>query len=167
KAANQILGAPPAADGRHLKMGDDLLLGLAVTGDPAAVKYLCALTDKDKEKLDKTLPERAMNALVLAYNEPPGDMFAKADPAGLVPNLAAIGKIILDPDRSNHVINDAVEVLGAAGAPACIDPLIAVIDHPHTDPRIVWVGTDNALRCGGPDAIVKVAHAMPVDGSYE
>lgn len=165
KAANAIVGAPPTADGKRLKVGDNLLLGLAVTGDPAAVKYVLALLGK--EKIDKTLPERTMSALYVAYAEPAGGTFDRADPAGLVPNVDAIGKVALDPDASNHLINDAVAVLVAAGPPACLGPLIEMIGTPHAGDRYKWVGADNALRCGKAAAIEPVAHALPTDGTYE
>jgi hypothetical protein len=165
KAANAIVGAPPTADGKRLKVGDNLLLGLAVTGDPEAVKYVLALLGK--ESIDKTLPERTMSALFLAYVEPPGGVFEKADPAGLTPNVAAIGKVALDADASNRLINDAVAVLVAAGPPACLDPLIEMINTPHDSDRYLWVGANNALRCGKAAAIERVAHELSENGKFD
>ena len=165
KAANAVVGAPEQ-DGKRLRVGDELLLGLAVTGHPDAVKYVLDLLALDRG--DKTLPERAIAALYMAYVEPPGQLFPKADPAGLGPNAEQIARVALDPDSTNRMVNDAVAVLTAAGMPHCLPPLVKMIDLPRDDARFMWVGVNNALRCGGPGAVVEVLHAMPTGGKgYE
>jgi hypothetical protein len=94
-------------------------------------------------------------------------VFEKADPAGLTPNVGLIGNVALDPGASNRLINDAVAVLVAAGAPACLGPLVDMINTPHSGDRYLWVGANNALRCGKASAIDKVAHALSTDGKYD
>jgi hypothetical protein len=162
-AANAVIGAP-AQDGKRVRVGDELLLGLAVTGDAEAVAYVLDMVDL--EHPDLTLPERALGALHRAYLEPPGELFERADPAALVPHVDRLSRIA-QGQRSNAMVNDAVALLGAAGPPHCLAPLIAMIDRPHDDPRYAWVGANHALRCGGPDAITAVARALPPGGSYE
>lgn len=163
-AANAVVGAPDK-DGRKLRIGDQLLLGLAVTGDPDAVKYVLDVLGMDRG--DPTLPERATGALYLAYVQPPSGLFERADPAGIVPHVDALARIARDRDSTNRMVNDAVAVIGAAGPPHCLAPLTAMISQPHDDPRYLWVGANNALRCAGPDAIAAVAGALPEGGSYE
>jgi len=164
KAANAVVGAPEQ-NGKRLRVGDELLLGLAVTGDPAAVEYVLDLLSL--ERGDKTLPERAITALYLAYVEPPSQLFEKADRAALAPNVDQIARVALAADSSNRMVNDAVGVLGAAGMPHCLPPLISMINLPRPDPRYMWVGVNNALRCGGPGVVVEVLGALPTGASYE
>jgi hypothetical protein len=166
KAASAVVAAPPTADGKRIKVGDKLLLGLAVTGDPDAVKFLLAIVTSDH--VDKTLPDRAMTALETAYAVPPEGLLEKADPAALAPHVDAIGQIALGAGSSNRMVNAAVQLLVAAGPPHCLAPLVAMIDTPHQgDADFVWVGTDNALRCAGAEAIEPVARALPTSGSYD
>jgi hypothetical protein len=162
KAANAVVGAPEQ-DGKRIRVGDELLLGLAVTGDADAVKYVLDLLALDRG--DKTLPERSIAALYLAYVEPPGQLFEKADPAGLAPNVDQLARVALDPSSSNRMVNDAVGVLGSAGMPHCLKPLVQMINLPREDIRFMWVGVNNGLRCGGPGAVAEVVHAMPTGGA--
>ncbi|MCA9673538.1 MAG: hypothetical protein H6708_22880 [Kofleriaceae bacterium] len=163
-AANAVVGAP-AKDGRRIKIGDELMLGLAVTGHPDAVKYvldIAGMTDRG----DKSLPERAVSALYLAYVEPPSQLFPVADGAALVPQVDVLERIAKDHDSSPRMVNDAVALIRAAGPPACIEPLVALVAQPHDDPMFMWVGANNALRCGGPGSIVAVAEALPASGQF-
>jgi len=164
KAANAVVGAPEQ-QGKRVRVGDELLLGLAVTGDPEAVKYVLDLTGL--ERGDATLPERAMDALYAAYVEPPPAQFERADKAALVPHVDALAGVVSSSGASNRMVNDAVALIGAVGAPSCIAPLVKMIGQPHSDRRYVWVGANNALRCGGPAAIREVARALPTGGRYE
>lgn len=163
-AANAVIGAAPTKDGRRLRIGDELLLGLAVTGHPDAVKYVLDIGAMDRG--DPTLAERSISALYKAYVEPPGQMFARGDPAGLSPNVAAIARIIRSDDSSNRMINDAIAVLGAAGMPECLEPLVAMIGMDR-GARFRWVAANNALRCGQLAGIDEVAAALPTSASYE
>jgi hypothetical protein len=165
KAANAVVGAPEQ-DGKRIRVGDELLLGLAVTGDADAAKYVLDLLALDRG--DDTLPERAISALFMAYVQPPGELFEKADPAGLAPNVEQLARIALDPSSTNRMVNDAVGVLGSAGMPHCLKPLVQMINLPRQDVRFMWVGVNNGLRCGGPGAVAEVLHAMPTGGAgYE
>lgn len=163
-AANAVVGAP-AQDGKRLRITDELLLGLAVTADPEAVKYVLDMVDLDRG--DPTLPERASAALYGAFVAPPASQFERADGAVLAPHVPRLAKIALDAGRPASMINDAVALIGASGMPHCLPPLVQMINTPHDSERYLWVGANNALRCGGPEAIDDVAAAMPTGGSYE
>jgi hypothetical protein len=162
-AANAVLAAPKK-DGKPVKVGDELLLGLAVSGHPEAVKYV--LDVFRMQTGDKTLPERAMSALYRAFAEP-GGMFDVADPAPLVPNLDRIVEVAKDDTQSAQVVNDAVGLIRATGMPHCLPPLLAMVTHQHRDERYRWVGVNNALKCGRVEAIAPVVAALPLDGSYD
>lgn len=164
KAANAVIGAPKQ-DGKRVRVDDELLLGLAVTGHPEAVKYVVDVVQLDRG--DDTLAERALDALYQAFVEPPAQLFERVPGAALVPHVPALTTIAHDEDSSNPMVNDAVSLIAAAGPPHCVAPLVAMIDRPNADPRYLWVGANNALRCGGADAIVDVVRAMPTGGSYE
>jgi hypothetical protein len=164
KAANAVVGAPEQG-GKRIRVGDELLLGLAVTGDADAAKYVLDLLALDRG--DDTLPERSISALFMAYVEPPGGLFEKADPAGLAPNVEQLARVALDPSSTNRMVNDAVGVLGAAGMPHCLKPLVQMINLPREDARFMWVGVNNGLRCGGPGAVTEILHAMPTGAGYE
>lgn len=161
--ANRII-ATPDQDGRRRRIGDQLMLGLAVSGSPDAVKLLLDIFGMDRG--DKSLPERVMSALYRAYLDSAGQ-YDLADPAALKPQLARLGEIARDDRNSAQITNDAVALIRAAGLPECLDPLLAMVNHPHRDPRFLWVGVNNALRCGGPDALARIAEALPTSGKYE
>jgi hypothetical protein len=162
-AANAVLAAPKK-DGKPVKVGDELLLGLAVSGHPEAVKYV--LDVFRMQTGDKTLPERAMSALYRAFAEP-GGMFDVADPAPLVPNLDRIVEVAKDDTQPAQVVNDAVGLIRATGMPHCLPPLLGMVTHQHRDERYRWVGVNNALKCGRIEAIAPVVGALPLDGSYD
>lgn len=164
RAANAVISAPAAADGKRARIGDQLMLGLAATGDPAAVKLVLDMIDLDRG--DPTLAERATGALYRAYVEPPGAMFTPADPAGLTPNLPKLGAIARDVDRSNHMVNDAFDLIEAAGPPGCITTLVPMVAKPEGI-RYLWVAAQRALACGKVAAIAPVVEAMPESGDYE
>ena len=63
-------------------------------------------------------------------------------------------------------MNDAVQLIRAVGPPACLAPLLGMINHPHPDPRFRWVGVDSALRCDPASALPAVALSLPVRGRY-
>jgi hypothetical protein len=159
-AANTVV-ARPEVDGKRVRITDELLLGLALTGTPEAVKYVLEVAVMDKG--DETLAERALSALYKAFIKPDG-VYDAVDPAALKPNLDALIRISQDDSRSNQTTNDAVDLIRAVGAPDCIAPLVALVkDHRH-DFR--YRGASNALRCGGPTIIPDVVHAFPIDGQY-
>ena len=159
-AANAVV-ARPEVDGRRVRIGDELLLGVALTGTPEAVKYVLETAMLDKG--DATLAERALSALYKAFIKPDGTYDA-VDPAALKPNLPALVRISVDDNLSNQTTNDAVDLIRAVGPPDCIAPLVELVrDHRH-DYR--YRGASNALRCGGPQVIADVARAFPTNGQY-
>lgn len=164
RAANAVISSPANADGSRVRIGDALLLGLAVTGDPAAVELVLKIVHLDRG--DPSLAERAVAALFHAYVEPPGDLFAKTDPGGLTPNLPALSLLARDTDRSNRMLNDVFDLIEAAGPPGCIETLAPLIAKPES-PRYLWVAASRALTCGKVGAIAPVIAAMPESGEYE
>lgn len=166
KKLMQVLDALIAEPGQGTKrkrIGDELMLAIAASGNPEGVKYLLDLVRLDRG--DETLPLRAMSALYKAYVDS-GGMFDKVEPAALIPHLDAIVAIAKDDKSPGAVADDAVALIRAAGPPACLPPLLTMIAHPHSNPRFKYVGADNALKCGGVPAIPQVVHALP-DGPYD
>lgn len=164
RAANAVIAAPEQAGGKRVRIGDRVLLGLAVTGDPEATKRVLDLVTLDRG--DPSLAERAVDALYRAYVEPPGQAFPPAEPAGLTPNLPALALIARDRSRPNGMINDAFDLIEAAGPPGCVDTLVPMVEHPE-NVRYLWVAATRALACGGVAAIAPVIQAMPESGDYE
>ena len=154
--------AAPGQDRVKNRIGDQLLLGLAATGNPDAVKYALDIARMDRG--DPTLAGRALSALYKAYVEPDG--FPVADREALVPNLAAIVEIARDDRMSGRAANDAVALIRAVGPPRCLAPLLGMVAAPHRSSRFKYVVANNALRCGGTPAIVDVVRALPDTGAY-
>lgn len=155
--------AAPGQEKVKKRLGDELLIGLAATGDKDAVKYLLDIARMDRG--DETLPTRAMNALYTAFVDPAG-LFDLVDPAALVPNLDQLVSIAKDDKMPAAAANAAVALIRVVGPPQCLPPLLTMIAHPHPDPRFRYFGADAALKCGGAKAIKQVAEAMP-DQAYE
>ena len=158
--ANRVI-ATPDQDGRRRRIGDQLLLGLAASGSPEAVKHILDIFGMDRG--DTTLADRAMGALYRAYLDPQG-LFPLADASALVPSVGRLAEIAKNDRQSAQTTNDAVQLVRAAGLPHCLEPLLSMVSHPHRDPRFRWVGVNNALRCGGADALVKIAELLPSSG---
>ncbi len=155
--------AAPGQETVKKRLGDELLLGVAATADPEAVKYILDIVRMDRG--DDTLPGRAMSALYKAYVDP-GGLFDIIPPAALIPNLPTLVSIAKDDRMTGGVANDAVALIRVVGPPACLDPLVGMVAHPHPDPRWRYFGPDAALKCGGVQAIKPVVLAMP-DQVYE
>jgi hypothetical protein len=158
---NSVVAAPGQERAKN-RIGDELLLGMAATGNPDAVKYLLDIAHMDRG--DPTLPTRAMAALFKAYVEPDG--FDVADREALAPNLAAIVAVAKDDTMSGQAANDAVGLIRAVGAPRCLAPLVGMIGALHRNARFKYVVANNALRCGGVGAILDVVRALPDAGVY-
>jgi hypothetical protein len=157
RVADGIIAAPGQETVKK-KLGDELLLSLAATGDPAAVKYVLDIARMDRG--DKTLSGRAMSALYKVYVDPAG-LFDPQPPTALVPNLDALVAIAKDPNMPADPSNDAVALIRVVGPPACLPPLVSMIAVAHTDPTFRYIGPDAALKCGGVKAIKQVVQAMP------
>jgi hypothetical protein len=159
---NGVIAAPGQGQTKNA-IGDNLLQGLAATGSPDAVKYVLDIARMDRG--DRRLPRRAMSALFVAYVDPNG-LFQVADPQALIPNLPAIVDIAKDDAQDAHVANDAVALIRAVGAPACLAPLLGMIAAPHRSSQFKYVAANNALKCGGTKAILEVVQALPDAGAY-
>ena len=168
-AAKKLMGvanatiAAPNQEKVKLRIGDELMIGMAATGSPEAVKYVLDIAKMDRG--DTTLPKRAMSALHTAYVNP-GGLFDLADPAALVPNLDALVAIAKDETMPGQAVNDAIELIRAAGAPACLPPLLSVIPYPHKEPRFRYAVAYAAIRCGGTKSFVEVVRALPDSATY-
>ena len=160
--ANGVIAAPGQGKVKN-RIGDELLLGLAATGSPDAVKWVLDAVRLDRG--DATLPMRATSALFKAYVDPDG-LFAVAPPDALVPHLAAIVEIAKDDTQNVRASNDAVALIRAVGAPGCLPPLLGMIGAPHRNADFKVVAASNALKCGGAEAILDAVRALPGVGAY-
>ena len=160
--ANATIAAP-GQEKAKLRIGDELMIGMAATGAPEAVKYVLDIAKMDRG--DATLSKRAMNALHTAYINP-GGLFDLAEPTALVPNLDALVAIAKDESMSGQPVNDAIELIRAAGSPACLAPLLAMIPYPHKEPRFRYAIAYAAIHCSGTKSFVEVVKALPDSGNY-
>lgn len=160
--ANSVLAAP-GQDKVKNRIGDELMLGLAASGNTEAVKFLLDLVKLDRG--DPTQGKRAMSALFKAYVDP-GGLFDLASPEPLVSSLDQLVAIAKDDAQPGQVINDAVALIRAIGPPACLAPLVGMVRTPHRESRFKYVAVYNALKCGGPKAIPEVVRALPDQGAY-
>jgi hypothetical protein len=161
--ANAIVAAPPKGE-QYLKIGDELLLGLAASGNPKAVEYLLDIFHMKRG--DDTLADRALGALYKAYVDP-GGLFAAADPAALAGSVGRLAEIAKDESYSAHFANDALALIRTVGAPACFDPLLSMVSHPHSNSQFRFVAAINAWSCGGLTKLEPVATALPTDQPYD
>jgi hypothetical protein len=162
KVANSVLAAPGQEKVKN-RIGDELMLGLAASGDVEAVKFLLDLVKLDRG--DATQGKRAISALYKTYVDPQG-LFDIASPEPLVSSLDQLVAIAKDDAQPGQVINDAVALIRAVGAPACFQPLVGMVRTPHRESRFKYVAAFNALRCGGAKSIPEVVRALPDQGTY-
>ncbi len=160
--ANGVIAAPGQEKTKN-RIGDELLLGLAATGSPDAVKYVLDIAKMDRG--DPTLAKRALSALYKAYVDP-ASLFDVLPPDALVPNLDSLVAIAKDDTQDPQVTNDAVALIRAVGQPQCLPPLVSMVASPHKNPRFKYVAANNALKCGGVKSIVEVVNALPDTGAY-
>ena len=160
--ANGVIAAPGQGKVKN-RVGDELLLGLATTGSPDAVRWV--LDAVRLERGDQTLAVRAMSALFKAYVDPDG-LFEVTSSEGLVPQLAAIVEIAKDDTQNVRASNDAVALIRAVGAPRCLAPLLGMVSAPHRNADFKVVAANNALKCGGADAVLDTVRALPDVGAY-
>ena len=164
RAAKSIVASPPDEKGRRVVIEAALMLGLAATGSPEAVDFVLKLVNLERD--DPGLSQRAFDALYQGYvkNE---NLFDIADGKALVPYLDRLVGIAQDETRSTRMVNDAIRLIGAAGPPDCIKPLVELTLFPHENEDFLWVAANAAVQCGKAQAIVPVAEALPENGSYE
>jgi HEAT repeat protein len=160
--ANSVLAAP-GQDKVKNRIGDELMLGLAASGNTEAVKFLLDLVKL--ERGDATQGKRALSALYKTYVDP-GGLFDIASPEPLVSSLDQLVAIAKDDSLSGQIINDAVALIRAVGAPACLPPLLGMVQTPHRESRFKYVAAFNALKCGGAKAVTEVVRALPDQGAY-
>ncbi len=157
EATTKLIEAVNAEVAQSHKLGDHLLYGLAAVGTARGVTKLLDLAESDIK--DPTLERRVFVHLYNAYVKP--EEFEPADPAALVPSVPRLEKVMLDQGESNEVVDIAINLITAAGMPACRKPLLAMITFPHSNPRFRWIGVKRALKCGGlaiaPDVIAKLS----------
>ena len=159
--ANGVIAAPGQEKVKN-RVGDELLTALAATCSPDTVKYVLDVAKMDRG--DKTLMDRAMNALYKAYVSSGGEFDAcPKDP--LVPSLDELVGIASNDAVSGQAGDDALGLISAVGPPQCMAPLVSMIAHPHSNPAFKFAAAQAALRCGGAPAIADVVHALP-DGPY-
>jgi hypothetical protein len=116
------------------------------------------------ERRDETLPRRAMAALHQAFVAPV--IVEAAEPAVLKRHVPALVAISLDEGLEGAVINDSLDLIAAAGLPECLEPFVQMVSYPHTAVAFRWIGIQKGMRCGGMDAIIPLAEALPPAGSY-
>ncbi len=163
---NRVLNAVIAAPGQDktkIRISDELLLGMAASGNPESVKYILDVAKMDRG--DPTLSKRAMRALYMAYVNPEG-LFDLADPAALLPNLDALVAAAKDESMAGQAANDAIELIRATGTPHCLAPLVSMVKVPHPNPVFRYAIVHAALICGGTTGVVEIVRALPDDGNY-
>jgi hypothetical protein len=168
KAAPKLLQAARALLEEQRKskefepIGPRLLKGIALTGSPEGVGFLLQLAGAAQEQ--EELQDGAMTALYEAYVTDPDD--PPIDRKSLLPHLKTLegfGKAEIGSVPA-VVINASYELIAAAGAPHCLPPLVALAAHPN--PRLTWRAVEFGLKCGGLDAIVPIAEALPQNADY-
>jgi hypothetical protein len=138
------------------------LEAIAWTGAPEAISFLIDLAEKEQKQ--EGLQVQALTAIYTVYidNTEAGP---KPDLEGLAPNLKRLQAIASDPDQPGENVNVAFELINAVGPPRCLQPLVYLATHRDFILRLRAV--DFAMRCGGADAIVPVAEALPDDNDAE
>lgn len=154
--------AQPGQEKKKYRIGDELMLGMAASGSPEAVKYLLDLAKLDRG--DPTLGKRATDALYKAYVDP-GGLFDVQTNAALVPNIDTIVALANNDAVAGAVVDNALALLERVGQPKCLPPLLAMIPQPHKA-RFKYAVAGAALRCGGAKAVPQVVLALPDQGAY-
>lgn len=158
-----VLAAP--ADGRsRVRIHEELLLGLAATGDAEAARRVLELTAL--ERGDPTLGQRAVDALIKAYVNPRG-LIDVVPPAALEANLGALIALAKGEGATAEIVDDAVALIRAIGPPRCVEVLTGLVPIPHRSPRFKYVAAVSALGCGGVRALAGVVRALPDAGRYD
>ena len=136
------------------------LEGIAFTGAPEAVLFLTEIGSQPQKQ--EGLQVHAMTALYTAYIVTKDD--PRPDILGLVPHLDRFKKIAFAEDMPGENVNISYELIAAVPAPACLQPLVYLATHRQFVLRLRAI--DFGMRCGGPEAIVPLAEALP-DGEYQ
>lgn len=162
--ARSMLVKPPGAGGERLKLGDELLVALAWSGDPQAAGLLMDMVSKDYK--DESLPKRAIAALHEAYVEPvTGTPLPAHDALG--PHMTQLADVAKNESLPGVMNNDAIELIAAVGPPECIQPFVDMAALPTVRRDFRWTGVQRGIRCGGAAAIVPILDTVPTNNWYE
>lgn len=159
---NAVIAEPGQVTEKN-KIHDELLLALAASASPDAVKHVLDIARLDRG--DPTLATRATNALYTAYVDP-RMLIDIVPPEPLAPNLPQLAALAKDPTQPGVVINNAIALIRAVGGRACVDQLVPLIPAPQREARFKYVVATSALRCGGPKSIAQILRGMPETGAY-
>jgi hypothetical protein len=157
--ANGVIAAPGQEKVKN-RVGPALLLGLAATCTPETVEYLLEMMKLAPDRHDDMLPKRAMDALMLAYDNP-GGLFDACPSTTLQASVDHLVPIAQDEGLGDNIPTDALLLIRRAGMPACLPALVAMVGRPHSNPVFKYATTQQALRCGGSKAIPSVVRALP------
>lgn len=159
-----IISAPPDPQTKKLKqIGDELLRGLAVSGNPESVGRILQVIKLNRG--DETLPERAAEHLYEAYIKPGDQAFEVQKPDALVPNLPTLVALAKDTAVQGKVADVMIDLISQTGPANCAKPLVGMVAAPH-EAKFKYVITNAALRCTGAKGIVEVVSALPDSGAY-
>src|SRR5258706_302696 len=137
--------AAPRQDKTKKRLGDELLIAMAASGDPDAVKYILDISRMDRG--DETLGTRCLGALYTAYVDPQG-LFDLQEPSGLVPNLDQLVAIAKDDRVDPGAANSAVSFIPAGGPPQGPPPPLTMVPPPPPTPRWRRLGAGDAAHVG-------------------
>ena len=160
---NGIITAP-GQETKKARIGNELLTGMAVSGNPECVKYILQVTKMNRG--DKTLPKRAMTALYEAYVKQGQNAFEVQTSDALVANIEPLVALAKDNAVEAEVNDYAIDLIAHTGPKHCRAPLNSIIASPHYKDRFKYVVAAAALRCGGIKGIVEVVTALPSSGAY-
>jgi HEAT repeat protein len=161
KRLQGVLDKVITSKGRQ-QIGDELLRGLAVSGNPESVGRVLQLV---KAPGDPTLPGRAMRHMYEAYIRPGDQAFEVQKPDPLIPNLPTLVALAKDASVDPEAADIAIQLIAQTGSANCLKPLLALVAAPH-EARFKYVIVANALGCGGPKGIADVVNALPDSGAY-
>ncbi|HEY4182529.1 MAG TPA: hypothetical protein VGM90_37110 [Kofleriaceae bacterium] len=159
---NGVVTAPGQTETKKNRIGDELMLGIAASGDPDGVKRLLEVAHLDLA--DPTLSRRALDALRQAYVDP-GGLFDMQDNAPLKPNLGALLDVARDDKMAGQPADMAIELIRRIGPPDCQEALVGLIGMPHPSIKFRYATAQSALICGGAKAVLPVIEAFP-EGAY-
>lgn len=164
-SARSIIARPANPDGSRVKIGDELLLALALSGDPEATGFVLDLSVGDFK--DETLGARATQALWIAAVQPPAGLEPIDAKVAFAPHAAKLAAILQNERIEGAMVNDAADLIVALGPPACIPPLVSMISFAGDTEQRRWSGAQRAIRCGGAEAIRPVIAAIPTNIHYD
>jgi hypothetical protein len=159
---NSIVAAPGQGTTKN-RVDDNLLLGIAASGDPDGIKRLLDLALQPRG--DDTLPNRAMSALWTVYVSPNGLVDLRG-PEPLVPNLDRLAEVARNDKVPPVAANHAVDLIAAVGAPKCVAPLVSMVAYPSTDPVVKFQGVNKVIRCAGLAGVKEAVEALPPTVPY-